>query len=325
MNSSQAYSELDLINILLTMCMPLSGPAQNNILFKEGYRIISIDRDVHIDGVTVKYDIVLSSSKKDITLCFELKGYKASNIEKEQFDKYKGISVEEFTRLSGIYSKNRHEHKLQTLIGINMENIPKVESFQVKKGYSFPILGFGSQEITVHFKKIEDEEVDEAFVNGFQIKQGYSKVIHFDKESTDLDIAHRMIAYIFSLAKRNQLSFTVDQAVEETYCTAKSLYKIIGPDVKKAVRSRMMKLLKKLSLEEFKEYIEWDTKERTWLIHKVGPDSHHQTNIAFRKASLKFLERLKSNAPFNKEEKVPPGQMSLDMFDELFMEENIFE
>ncbi len=78
------------------MCLEKNIPALDNIFYKEGYKIISIDRSVKTSIGTVKYDVFLSNTTKDVSLGFELKGSKASNLDEKQLQKYTYIPTEEY-------------------------------------------------------------------------------------------------------------------------------------------------------------------------------------------------------------------------------------
>ncbi|MET3689515.1 hypothetical protein ABIC37_005065 [Priestia megaterium] len=315
MTSLQSYSELELLNIIISMCTSNKFPNVDNIFFQEGYRIVSIDRSVTTSSGSVKYDLVLSSTIKNLTLCFELKGFKASNISTEQLNRYKGLSTEEYIRLAGIQANDTINHKLQTIIGINLENLLKTEEYQVREGYNFPILSFGSQTISVSFKELNDVEINRKLTKSVSTLGTPLTFIHFDKESRMSDLAHRTIPTIYSYAKVGTSMFTVEQIVNDVYCSVKELHNIIGPDVKKAVVNKIKSLLKQMSKEEFKNYLSWNGKDKCWMISKIHSESHHTTDFAFQKAGRNFIERLDKEIPFKIDKDIPQGQLSL--FDEV--------
>ncbi|OMP67063.1 hypothetical protein [Domibacillus epiphyticus] len=316
MTSLKSYSELDMLNILITMCFAEKLPNSDNIFHQEGYRIISIDRTIQTSSGSIKYDLVLSSVSKNVTLCFELKGFKASNLSNDQLDRYKGLATDEYIGLAGISSPNSMNHELQTIIGINIENAIRVENYQIKEGYSFPILNFGSKSISLSFRSLKDTQLDERLLKSLSMQEKHPVFIYFDKESSLSDLAYRIIPKVFSYAKVDELTFTVDQIIDDVYCSVKELHRIIGPDVKKAVINKIKQLLKKMSQEEYKDFLSWDSKQQRWNILKINSESHHVTDMAYQRAAGTFIERLKSGAPFTIDKVVPEGQLSIFDFEE---------
>ncbi|GEL77048.1 hypothetical protein [Tenuibacillus multivorans] len=213
MNSSPLYSELDLVNLFVCMCLDHELPEIDNILKKEGYHLISIDRKVDTSSGSVKFDVLLSNKDKNVSLGFELKGKKASNLEKEQFDRYSNLSSEEYAKLGGVSSTNPQFHQLQTIIGINSINSKKVIEFIKKHHYKFPILAIDSSSITVKQDRIVDSSVHQHFERYFKY-QSFISFIKFDKDTPLIQIAPSLITSIFKYAQKNKLIFTVDEILK---------------------------------------------------------------------------------------------------------------
>ncbi|HGA0700395.1 TPA: hypothetical protein ACIQN5_001302 [Bacillus cereus] len=316
MSSSQLYSELDLLNIIISMCLEKNIPALDNIFYKEGYKIISIDRSVKTSVGTVKYDVFLSNKTKDISLGFELKGLKASNLDEKQMYKYTNIPTEEYIKLAEANINDIASHKLQTIIGINLTNTSKVKVFCEGHDFSFPIMGFGTKNLTVCHKTLIDESLHKQLTNNFKVQNYIPTFIHYDKESTAVEIAPRLITNIFGFAKRDKKTFNVDEIICKTFCSIPNLHKKIGADVKRAVSRKITKLLNQLSKEELNNYLIWDKSNSLWQINKISANSHTNTDQAFLQLSEKFMDRLKTNTPFKEKTDILPGQLSIYDFKE---------
>ncbi|MBD8074968.1 hypothetical protein [Bacillus thuringiensis] len=322
MSSSRLYSELDLLNIIISMCLEQRIPTLDNIFYKEGYKIISIDRSVKTSIGTVKYDVFLSSKTKDISFGFELKGLKASNLDEEQMNKYTSIPTEEFLKLAEPGINNVTSHKLQTIIGINLTNTAKVKVFCEGRNFSFPIMGFGTKHLAVCHKHLIDESLQKQLSNTISIQGYIPTFIHYDKESTIVEIAPRLLTNIFGFAKRDKKVFNVDEIISVTVCSIPNLHKKIGADVKRAVSRKITKLLDQLSKEELNNYLNWDKPNSVWKINKISANSHTNTDQAFLQLGERFIDRLKTNTPFKEKTDVPPGQLSIyDFKEELQIEE----
>lgn len=316
MSSSQLYSELDLLNIIISMCLENRIPTLDNIFYKEGYKIISIDRSVQTSIGTVKYDVFLSNKTKDISLGFELKGLKASNLDEKQMNKYTNIPTEEYLELAEATTNNITSHKLQTIIGIDLTNIEKVKVFCEGRDFSFPIMGFGTKYLAVCHKHLIDESLQKQISNNISIEGHIPTFIHYDKESTIVEIAPRLITNIFGFAKRDTKVFNVDEIISVTFCSIPNLHKKIGADVKKAVSRKVTKLLNQLSKEELNNYLHWDKFNSVWQINKICATSHANTDQAFLQLGEKFVARLKTNTPFKEKIATHPGQLSIYDFKE---------
>ncbi|ANN34858.1 hypothetical protein A9498_26545 [Bacillus thuringiensis serovar coreanensis] len=316
MSSSQLYSELDLLNIIISMCLEKNIPALDNIFYKEGYKIISIDRSVKTSIGTVKYDVFLSNTTKDVSLGFELKGLKASNLDEKQLQKYTNIPTEEYIKLAEVNITDIASHKLQTIIGIDLTNTTKVKLYCEGRDFSFPIMGFGTKNLTVCHNTLIDESLQKQLSNSIKIQGYIPTFIHHDKESTAAEIAPRLITNIFGFAKRDKTTFNVDEIICKTFCSIPNLHTKIGADVKRAVSRKITKLLNQLSKEELNNYLIWDKSNSVWQINKICANSHTNTDQAFLQLSEKFMNRLKTNTPFKEKNNVPLGQLSIYDFEE---------
>jgi hypothetical protein len=321
MSSSQLYSELDILNIIIAMSLEQKSSGIDNIFYQEGYRIVSIDRSVDTDLGTIKYDIYLSNLDKNLSFGFEIKGFKASNLELEQLEKYKNIPVKQYLVVGGAFYKDIDTHQLQTIIGVNKSSERHVTEFIKLHGFTFPILSIDREKASIQIvcERIIDNEIYTKLSTIMYNSSGISPYIHYDKESKLYEIAPRLINKIFQLAKIDCLEFSVDRIVEETYCSIPDLHTIIGADVKKSVKAKIKKILKDMSDNEFSSYLSWDSQNKKWRIHKISSKSHQNTDTAFRQIGKQYVERLRQNANASDE-----GYEQLSLFDGDEMLEEVY-
>ncbi|MGN7300623.1 hypothetical protein [Ferdinandcohnia sp. SAFN-114] len=302
MTSLRLYSELDLLNIIIAMSSEHNSGAIDNIFFKEGYRIVSIDRSVDTAVGTVKFDIYLSNPIKNTSLGFELKGFKASNLETEQLNKYESLPVKQYLSVGGAFYKDIDTHNLQTILGINKSRVATVTDFLQANGYNFPVLTVDStiNSLQIVYRRIIDKEICEKLSDFFYNSLKIPTIIFYDKESKLQHVAPRVINKIFQYAKINHLEFTINEVVNETFCSIPDLHNLIGTDIKKAVMDKIKKILKDMSKKEFSSYLYWDSQNKKWLIKRINRNSHQNTDAAFLQLGKQYISRLKQevSTPF---------------------------
>ncbi|MGG4043116.1 peroxiredoxin family protein [Bacillus smithii] len=300
MTSLQLYSELDLLNIIIAMSFDHNSSGVENIFYQEGYRIVSIDRSVDIDVGTIKYDIYLSNWEKNMSLGFELKGLKASNLELEQFNKYQNIPIQQYITVGGAFYQDINTHRLQTVIGINKSREEEVKNFIQLHGFTFPLLTIDrdSSIIQIVYNELIDKKMHTKLQHVFYDTFGIPTYIFYDKESKDYQIAPRIINKIFQFAKNDKSVFSVNEIIEETYCAIPGLYQIIGPDVKKSVIVKIKKILRDMSKNEFSSYLKWDHVNKKWSIKRISSNSHFNTDSAFLQLGKQYVDRLKQNLSY---------------------------
>ncbi|MFD2639119.1 hypothetical protein [Piscibacillus salipiscarius] len=306
------YNELDLINILVCMCLEEELDGIENVFTKHGYNLISIDRNIDTSVGTIKYDLIISNKLKEYSLGFELKGNKASNLETDQLEKYKNVSSSELVKFGGLNSFNSEEHKLQTIIGINNHSSENVISFLEEQNYSFPVLAVDTSNIQIKHIRIIDNEINNVFKSPL-IYKSFISLIKYDKDTPLENIAPDLIAIILKYSLEGKSNFTVDEVIDDLYCSIPNVFQIIGGDVKKAVRRKIIKLLDRLSKTELSVYLEWDSINQYWYIHRLHPDAHPNTLSSFREKGVAFVNRIREGKAY-KQAQVNAGQLSL--FDE---------
>ncbi|WP_203288183.1 hypothetical protein [Metabacillus sp. cB07] len=299
MSSSKLYSELDLLNILISLCMQENN-ATNNIFFQEGYSISAIEQSIKLTKGDVKFDLLLWNKEKCICLAFELKGLNASNLSNDQLERYWKINWDEFLKLSNI-DNDQNLTKCQALIGVNLKKAPSVQEFISKNKYGFPILGVGVKAIEVFHNEVIDEQIAEKLKDTNVNIDVPFKYIYYDKDSTLYDIASRLFVRIYALGKQDINNLNLDKIIQECYCSIPNLHKIIGADVKKSVLTKVKKILRLASNEELKDYLSWLPEKKVWQLSKIKSGSHYSTDKAYRDLSLKLLERLKKEPAEKKE------------------------
>ncbi|WP_057767776.1 hypothetical protein [Cytobacillus praedii] len=296
MNSFQLYSELDLLNLIITMSLESKTGDIDNIFFKEGYKIVSIDRSVLTNMGTIKYDIYLSNQVKDISLGFELKGFKASNLTSDQLNKYQSLPIKQYLLLGGAFYQDLDNHRLQTIIGINKSRESLVKEFIQLNGFTFPLLLVDQKtsSIEISTEQLIDNELYLKLKNILFDTLKIPTFIFYDKESKLHHIAPRIINKIFQYAKLDMMEFSVDKITEETYCGIPGLNNVIGIDIKKSVVGKIKKILKEMASNEFSSYIVWNSSNKKWEIKRINSKSHPNTDTAFLQLGKQYVDRLRN-------------------------------
>ena len=154
-NNTNLFTELELLNLAILMCLDNNTSGVNNLFYKHGYKIISIDRSVDTSSGTIKYDLCLNSLSKEITLGLEIKGNLASNIDDEQMKRYSKIPIKEYLYQSGIHSVNHDIHQIKTLLMINADRIRETRKKLSSLGYEFSIFGLDSLNMLIKLDEID--------------------------------------------------------------------------------------------------------------------------------------------------------------------------
>lgn len=315
-DSKLLYTELELLNFAIAMCMNNSTYEIENILYQTGYRIISIDRSVDTSVGTLKYDLCLSCKEKEMTIGLEIKGGLASNISNDQLKKYKEVEIYEFIRGSGITFNDSSVHQLSTIIMCNTIRKDEVRKNLKELGYDFSVLSIDANQYKIYLDSsgVIDKELLEKINSKSKIIKGgrIPYFVKFDKESLAVDVARSVITeYVrFVLEKRN--SFQVDEMIENVYCGIPGLMKIIGADVKKNISRTVRNILRQMSKKHFKKFLEWDTEDKVWLINNINESNNLSLLKSLKGKGESFLLEIEGK---KSEDLIPEGQLSFEDFE----------
>lgn len=318
-NSNVLYSELELLNFAISMCLETSNYGIENIMQQIGYRIISVERSINTMAGTLKYDLCLSCKSKEMTVGFEIKGGLASNISKDQLKRYDEVEVQEFIRESGIPFYDGTVHQLSTIIMCNTSRSNIVRKELEKIGYNFSIFSIDGNHhnVSIDPKGIIDEE----FTKTIQSEAGVIKnkripyYIKFDKESLLSDIAKSVITEYVRFILDKKTSFKVDEMIESVYCSVPGLVKIIGADVKKHISRTIKSILRQMSKKEFAKFLEWDGQNQVWQINNINDTNNLQILKVLRLKGESFILGIEGKKA---DDFISEGQLSFEDFEIMY-------
>lgn len=313
------YSELELLNFAISLCMETSNYGIENIMHQIGYRIISVERSINTTVGTLKYDLCLSCRSKEMTIGFEIKGGLASNISMDQLKRYDGVGVKEFIIESGIPFNDGTIHQLSTVIMCNTSRAGILRQELEVNGYNFSIFSLDASHFQVFIdpKGIIDDEFIETVQNDVKVinHKRIPYYIKFDKESLLSDIAKSVITEYVRFILEKRTSFKVDEMIENVYCSVPGLVKIIGADVKKHISRTIKSILRQMSKKEFVKYLEWDGQKQAWQINNINETNNLQILKVLKTRGESFLLGIEGKKA---EDLVPEGQLSFEDFEVMY-------
>lgn len=318
-NSNVLYSELELLNLAISMCLETSNYGIENIMHQIGYRIISVERSINTNVGTLKYDLCLSCKSKEMTVGFEIKGGLASNISKGQLKRYGEVEVKEFVRESGIPFSDGDIHQLSTIIMCNTSRSDIVRRELEKFGYKFSIFSIDANhhEVSIDPKGIIDEELTKTIQSKVKVirNKRVPYYIKFDKESLLSDIAKSVITEYVKFVLERKPSFKVDEMIESVYCSVPGLAKIIGADVKKHISKTIRSILRQMSKKEFAKFLEWNGQQQVWQINNINDSNKFQMLKILKTRGESFLSGIEGKKAADL---VPDGQLSFEDFEVMY-------
>ncbi|WDV09393.1 hypothetical protein [Lysinibacillus irui] len=297
------YTEIELLNLAILMCLESDTNGVNNILYKHNYKIVSIDRSISTAVGTVKYDICLTSTQKELTVGIEIKGDRASNIDEDQLNRYKNVPLEQFIYLSGIPSQDLNAHKMETVIMVNSPRLSYVRDKLEQYGYKFSILGLDSNHLTASLDEIHT--IDQAIAHDINSNPNILStitpplIIKFDKESDETVIAAEVIPEIFRILLEKRDTFTVDEIIESTYCSVPYLLNIVGADIKSSVNNKIKRCLRDLSKFELNKHLIWDSIDKHWELKGLDYSTPAKLGEKLKNVHNKYMARKNNTSPIH--------------------------
>ncbi|MFJ8459739.1 hypothetical protein ACIQ57_11490 [Lysinibacillus xylanilyticus] len=280
------YTEIELLNLAILMCLESDTNGVNNILYKHNYKIVS-------------------------TVGIEIKGDRASNIDEDQLNRYKNVPLEQFIYLSGIPSQDLNAHKMETVLMVNSSRLSYVRDKLEQYGYKFSILGLDSDYLTASLDEIHT--IDQAIAHDINSNPNILStitpplIIKFDKESDETVIAAEVIPEIFRILLEKRDTFTVDEIIENTYCSVPYLLNIVGSDVKSSVNNKIKRCLRDLSKFELDKNLIWDSIDKHWKLKGLDYSTPAKLGEKLKNVYNNYMARKSSTSPIQEN----PDQLSL--------------
>ncbi|TDM04694.1 hypothetical protein [Macrococcus carouselicus] len=291
-SDTEKLSELELLNFFLNLLKENAHVGVINILCLNNYTLFSIEKNVRTEQGTIKFDICF---KKDNAAFYglELKGGRFDN-DISQIEKYNNFERTQYLRNETLSHINQNNFSVHIIFNIQLNNT--IDNYMENLIYS----GFTFRNNKIIFEcetelfKLINEAMETTDIENIQ------RIIHFDKETEDKDIANEICSEVDALLM-NQCSFTIDEIVSRAYCSIPDMATVIGADVRSFGNKKVKKMLDLMGRVGYTKLMKWEN--RQW--HPLKTIKLNDVKIARRN----YLEYI--NNPFSNPEN---NQMSIDEF-----------
>lgn len=293
-------TENELVNIIIGLSFPRANFPQT--LFKLGYKLKGVEQAfVNSKGNTVKPDIIVADDNRGFLIIFEAKSGK--NAEEDQLKNYNNISSKDLIQNAGFSNKtikNGYDITFLTYkyTYVNNQKIKAYENLikSIKGKYKYPVLMFNKKEkyLSLELNRFKDNKLNEVAQTIEIPVDKIPKFINFDQHSDEKEIKIEVVRNIISYILKGKLMFSIEEVLNDIISPYPGIKEIIGAETKKAVRRKLMKVLKQLRQEK-PSYFEWNRSEQIWEIDdRLSNPNYNQ---------LEALHSLVESSDFNVSEK----------------------
>lgn len=205
------------------------------------------------DGRKVVPDILLSSLGRSATLLLEVKS--GSSIEHGQAGRLEAVAIEDLRDRAYLPIADADSHRIGILYVCAEDGAEAIG--EALSDRAFTIVSFDGSRFDVRGADLPDADLQQA-LRSARVEPGASplQIVPFDGESRLAAVAYHVLPAVVSLLVRGDLSFGIDEVLQETHGMCLEAMKSTGSGAElRDLRRQILEVMKLAAAQEFSDLL----------------------------------------------------------------------
>ncbi|GIM29131.1 hypothetical protein CPJCM30710_17970 [Clostridium polyendosporum] len=283
--NSNFLKEIDMINIIVALTMPLSNIPR--FLFENKFKIIGVER-LYTDkaNINVKFDVIIHCRNKNYMIGFECEDGKI--ISGNEACRYSKCNYEELLKSLGIKGQSLVNPTFNLGYMYNkayLENVENCTSDEV----NFIIVRIDENTISLEKNSINKEIYEHSNNKNIScFKNGIPRIIRYTEKTNKYEFIGGVFQEIVSKGVQGQKNIPLQTIVDGCINTYDGISSIIGDETKKVIKGNIRELLSEWNASELSKFIQFKNSE---VIIKKDI-KNIKTLVEFRQAIYKYSDEV---------------------------------